>query len=81
MLSVTTAFVGDSEVFPVDGGVQVDLLVLKPSDYADLEPDYRIPAYVNWKLAQSAIWQWWRRRKLTISKRDYRALVGENGTE
>lgn len=81
MDSMTVAYAGGSKVFPVDGRVQVDLLVLKPSNYADLEPDYRIPAYVNWKFAQPVIWQWWCHRKLTISKRDHRALIGEDNSE
>ena len=77
---VSSLFPGET-VIAIDSIKTRELTVLKPRNYAELDPDAPLCLSVRWKFAKPILWQPARKLKIWIRKRDFAALVDETWDE
>jgi hypothetical protein len=74
---IAMTLVGGESVISLVQGADVFLPILRPSNYADIDPDNILEIHLRWRFAQPRIWKVDRTIPVSIRKRDFDSMVDE----
>lgn len=67
--AIVTSLLSGTSTFLINGNEVRDFPLLKAPDFGEMDLDNVCTVEIQWRFAQPIIWQAWRKRTLTISKR------------